>query len=60
MIVTEWNEFRALEWPRLKKVMKRPLVVDLRNIYEPSRVALEGFSYHSVGRPDADPTDGES
>lgn len=55
VIVTEWNEFRALEWPRLKKLMRRPLVVDLRNIYEPSRVAREGFSYYSVGRPPAVP-----
>jgi UDPglucose 6-dehydrogenase len=50
VIVTEWNEFRALNFEKLKAVMNRPLLVDLRNIYDPHRVAEKGFDYISVGR----------
>ena len=49
-IVTEWNEFRALDVPRLKAVMKAPVLVDLRNIYRAEEVEKHGFSYTSVGR----------
>ncbi|MCA1438933.1 UDP-glucose 6-dehydrogenase [Ensifer sp. IC4062] len=52
VIVTEWNEFRALDFARLKTVMKTPLLVDLRNIYRKDEVTRHGFSYASVGRPD--------
>ncbi len=55
VISTEWNQFRALELERLHKRMRHPLIVDLRNIYEPDRVAAAGFRYVSVGRPEADP-----
>lgn len=51
VIVTEWNEFRALDFRRLKAVMKGPVLVDLRNIYRPEEVAKHGFVYASVGRP---------
>lgn len=51
VIVTEWNEFRALDFRRLKAVMKEPVLVDLRNIYRPDEVAKHGFAYASVGRP---------
>ncbi len=51
VIVTEWNQFRALELPRLRELLKRPLVVDLRNIYEPVKMAAAGFEYFSIGRP---------
>ncbi|OCP36708.1 UDP-glucose 6-dehydrogenase [Ensifer sp. LC163] len=51
VIVTEWNEFRALDFRRLKAVMKGPVLVDLRNIYRPEEVAKHGFAYASVGRP---------
>ncbi len=51
VIVTEWNEFRALDFRRLKSVMKEPVLVDLRNIYRPDEVAKHGFVYASVGRP---------
>ena len=53
VIATEWNPFRALELDRLKALLKRPLLVDLRNLYEPDRVAAAGFRYVSVGRPEA-------
>ncbi|MDK1375523.1 MULTISPECIES: UDP-glucose 6-dehydrogenase [unclassified Sinorhizobium] len=52
VIVTEWNEFRALDFARLKTVMKTPLLVDLRNIYRKDEVARHGFGYASIGRPD--------
>jgi UDPglucose 6-dehydrogenase len=51
VIVTEWNLFRALEPARLRQLMRRPLIVDLRNIYEPVRMAEAGFDYVSIGRP---------
>jgi UDPglucose 6-dehydrogenase len=51
VIVTEWNLFRALEPARLRALMRRPLIVDLRNIYEPEKMAEDGFDYVSVGRP---------
>jgi UDPglucose 6-dehydrogenase len=50
VIVTEWEQFRALDFARLKEVMERPVLVDLRNIYRPEEVARHGFVYESVGR----------
>jgi UDPglucose 6-dehydrogenase len=50
VIVTEWEQFRALDFARLKKIMERPVLVDLRNIYRPEEVARHGFVYESVGR----------
>ena len=51
VIVTEWEQFRALDFDRLKDIMERPVLVDLRNIYPPEEVARAGFTYESVGRP---------
>src|ERR1700712_1503731 len=51
VILTEWNEFRALDFDRVKAALKTPLMVDLRNIYRPSQMADAGFQYVSVGRP---------
>ena len=56
VIVTEWNEFRALDMRRVKSLLKSPIVVDLRNIYRPEEMARLGFTYSSVGRPSAMPT----
>jgi len=53
VIATEWNQFRALELERLRELLARPLIVDLRNLYEPERVAAAGLRYVSVGRPEA-------
>jgi UDPglucose 6-dehydrogenase len=50
VIVTEWNEFRSLDLDRLKKSMKTPAMVDLRNIYKRAEVESQGFAYASVGR----------
>ena len=51
VIVTEWEQFRALDFDRLKQVMKEPVMVDLRNIYRPDEMRSQGFTYESVGRP---------
>jgi UDPglucose 6-dehydrogenase len=53
VILTEWNEFRALDLAKVKASLKRPLMVDLRNIYRPAQMAQAGFRYISVGRADA-------
>ncbi|MEK7879591.1 MAG: UDP-glucose/GDP-mannose dehydrogenase family protein, partial [candidate division NC10 bacterium] len=54
-VVTEWNEFKLLNMERLRSLMRRPLVFDGRNIYEPERMRRLGFEYHSVGRKPAVP-----
>ncbi|MGM4982029.1 MULTISPECIES: UDP-glucose/GDP-mannose dehydrogenase family protein [Rhizobium] len=51
VIVTEWNQFRALDFARLKSIMKSPVLVDLRNIYRHEEVTKHGFAYTSIGRP---------
>jgi len=51
VIVTEWEQFRALDFERLKTVMAQPVLVDLRNVYRPEEVVRHGFIYESVGRP---------
>jgi len=50
VIVTEWEQFRALDLPRLKREMACPVIVDLRNIYRPDEVVGHGFRYESIGR----------
>ncbi len=50
-IVTEWNEFRALDLARVKSLLRDPVVVDYRNIYNPEEMAAAGFRYSCVGRP---------
>jgi UDPglucose 6-dehydrogenase len=51
VILTEWNEFRALDLKRIRSLLIRPLIIDLRNIYTPDEMADAGFIYHSIGRP---------
>ncbi|HEY2482463.1 MAG TPA: UDP-glucose/GDP-mannose dehydrogenase family protein [Caulobacteraceae bacterium] len=51
VILTEWDQFRALDLDRLGAAMRTPLVVDLRNIYRPDELRSRGFRYVSVGRP---------
>jgi UDPglucose 6-dehydrogenase len=51
VIVTEWEQFRALDLARLKQIMTRPVVIDLRNVYRPDEMARHGFTYVGVGRP---------
>jgi len=50
VIVTEWDQFRALDLDRIKLLMKAPVLVDLRNIYKPDDMRARGFAYTSVGR----------
>ncbi len=49
-LVTEWEQFRALDLDRVKSLLKAPIVVDLRNIYKPEEMRRRGFSYYSIGR----------
>jgi UDPglucose 6-dehydrogenase len=53
MILTEWEEFASLDLERLRSLMKFPIVLDGRNLYDPTVMAKHGFSYHSVGRASA-------
>jgi len=55
VILTEWNEFRALQLARFATLMKRPAIVDLRNVYNPADAAAAGFAYSSIGRPAVGP-----
>ncbi|MBM3555601.1 MAG: UDP-glucose/GDP-mannose dehydrogenase family protein [Alphaproteobacteria bacterium] len=50
VFLTEWNEFRALDLDRVKRGLKAPVIVDLRNMYQPADMAARGYWYHSVGR----------
>ena len=50
IIVTEWNQFRSLHMDRIRSLLREPVVVDLRNLYDPQRMADQGFRYSSVGR----------
>ena len=50
VIMTEWNVFRNLDFDKLKATMRSPVLLDLRNIYDPERAAAAGFKYISVGR----------
>ena len=51
VIVTEWEQFRALDFEKLKTVMSQPILVDLRNVYPLDEPARHGFGYYSIGRP---------
>lgn len=50
VVVTEWNEFKKLDFARIKRIMKQPIIVDGRNIYEPQDLKKMGFRYIAVGR----------
>ena len=50
VLATEWNAFRALNFERISKAMKMPILIDLRNVYDPHRMEALGFRYYSVGR----------
>ena len=50
VIITEWDQFRALDLDRVKEVMKTPALIDLRNIYRPDDVRGRGIKYASIGR----------
>jgi UDPglucose 6-dehydrogenase len=50
VLATEWNQFRNLDLPRIKKLMRQPVMIDLRNVYEPEDLRRQGFRYTAVGR----------
>ncbi len=50
LIVTEWDEFKELDFSKVKKMLRRPFIIDGRNIYEPERMAKLGFTYAGIGR----------
>jgi UDPglucose 6-dehydrogenase len=50
VIITEWNQFRNPDFEKLKKSLKTPLIIDLRNIYDPEKMKDLGFQYICVGR----------
>jgi len=56
VIITEWNEFRALDLGRVKSLLRSPTVIDLRNIYRPADMARRGFYYFSIGRRSVEPS----
>lgn len=60
VIVTEWNQFRALDLARIRDLLKTPRFVDLRNIYPPEEMAELGFNYVSIGRPEPRTSGGET
>ena len=53
VVITEWNEFRALSPTRLRDAMRGRVLVDLRNVYDPVAMRQAGFQYHCVGRPES-------
>ena len=53
VLVTEWNQFRNLDFEQIRSKVKSPIFIDLRNVYEPQRMAEQGFYYVSVGRKSA-------
>ena len=55
VIITEWNQFRKLELDHLHQLLRQPLVIDLRNLYAPEKMAAAGFRYVSIGRPEGIP-----
>ena len=54
LLVTEWEQFRALDWQRIHDLMHRPLLLDGRNFLDPTLMRHIGFEYYSVGRPESD------
>ncbi len=51
LILTEWEEFKNLDLSRIRKLLKKPIIVDARNLYEPVKMKKAGFKYYSIGRP---------
>ena len=59
VLLTEWNEFRALDLERMKGLLKSPTLIDLRNVYKPAEMAAAGFFYFSLGRKAVEPARAE-
>jgi UDPglucose 6-dehydrogenase len=52
LILTEWEQYRRLDWKRVREEMARPLLIDARNMLRPADMVALGFEYISFGRPD--------
>lgn len=50
LVITEWNEFKQLDWQKIREFMRRPIILDGRNIYDPQVITSFGFTYYGVGR----------
>lgn len=57
LIVTEWDEFRKMDWKRIHAMVEQPLVIDGRNVFSPDEISQHGFRYVSIGRLDAPPAE---
>jgi UDPglucose 6-dehydrogenase len=55
LIVTEWKQYRTPDFGRMRSLMRRPLILDGRNLFEPAQMAKLGFDYQAIGRPPAEP-----
>jgi UDPglucose 6-dehydrogenase len=55
VVMTEWSEFKEMDLTRIKALLQRPILIDLRNIFRPEAMVKHGFTYVSVGRPKIDP-----
>ena len=53
VILTDWDEFRSLDWGGVRSLMRNPIIVDGRNLFEPARMQAAGFEYYSLGRGDS-------
>ncbi|MBL4720142.1 MAG: UDP-glucose/GDP-mannose dehydrogenase family protein [Alphaproteobacteria bacterium] len=51
VLLTEWDEFRMLNFDEVKSRLKNPVMIDMRNVYKPDEMLRENFDYHSIGRP---------
>jgi len=50
IILTDWDEFREPNWDKVSSLLKNPIIIDGRNMFDPAAMAAKGFVYHSVGR----------
>ena len=55
LIVTEWDEFRQVDWSKVSSLMESPLIVDGRNMFDPQEIGAKGFRYISIGRESVAP-----
>jgi UDPglucose 6-dehydrogenase len=55
LVLTDWEEFAALDLDRLREQLRYPIVIDGRNLYRPEEMAAHGIHYYSIGRPPAAP-----
>ncbi|MDD3088545.1 MAG: UDP-glucose/GDP-mannose dehydrogenase family protein [Candidatus Omnitrophica bacterium] len=50
ILMTEWNEFKEVDWDKLKKILRQPVIIDGRNLYDPGKLKAMGFRYAGIGR----------